>query len=676
MIRRIMRKSTGRGLVGAVVAFVGCALVACSAGDGPPRSQLVLAFQSDLKLPDDISQVLLSVESRGNLLFAEAYPVGPSGVKLPATLTLHDPEDAVKPVTIRLVGLSPRNEARTLKETQTTIPSRRSALLRVPVEFLCLDDKSVANPDELAAVATEPARVVTRLARSSCGDGRTCNAGDCVDSVVDSATLPDFDEKIVFGGGTTGGGGVCFDVQGCFASAVTVPPDDACTIPAPQGDLGRVNVGILPKARREGERPDGVCDEAGRCVVVLSGESAGGWRSEAGRLRLPKAVCEKGLEVVVTAACARKDETVSPCGAWSSVTGSGGAIDGDAGAVIVGGETRPDGSVATDAFAIGDGRPARQLRLDGANVVWLVGDEIATCGVEGCGARAQLQAALPSVRGLVATGGALGLFGGADGRSMRLRPEGSPQFAILTAGFGNGITSLAVSGPSAAWSNGTNVEYCERVVGCTQEVHSAPPGASGMVLVQAPRGLVFTTPTELRYCDPGLGSDFPCPGAFTLRTTAGVPSDLRQDAANLYWLEKTGQGTELRDYPIGNLPDGNQGQAWITLPDIAFYAPAVDLTGGQGAPRVALVAGSELLVLGPPSGPNNPSIVARIPLGLPAGRAVTGFAATAGALFVGLSNGDVVKYPLAATGGGGGVADGGGGADAGVPVPADAGAQF
>lgn len=336
------------------VAIAGLGAAACTE-DGPPPSQLVLAFQTDLKLPDDVSQVVLSIESRGNLLFAETYKVGPSGVKLPATLTVHDPEDGSKPVSIRLMALSPTNQPRVLRETVTTVPRERSALLRMPIQWLCYNEASIGNVDAVKAVATEPARVVTRAAQSACapdaaGGVTTCGGGRCLPAVVDSASLPEFVPGKVFGGGDESGGGTCFDVASCFGVGTLVAPDEACTIPAP-ADPARFSVALrLPKTA------SGVCDDA-QCWIALDGESDEGWRTRPdGRVELPPSVCARKLEVVATTACRTKTSDLPACGPWSSV---GGAPETATGGVPFVADAGTEGGAVDDAGGdTGDLTPA------------------------------------------------------------------------------------------------------------------------------------------------------------------------------------------------------------------------------------------------------------------------------------------------------------------------------
>ena len=113
----------GWGLFGLVCEW-GCGK------EGPTPSQLVLAFNTDMKLPEDIDRVALQIKVNGAVKHSQTYDVGPSGVKMPSTLTLVDEAAQTAPVKIRIVALS-KGTPQVLRDVVTTVPKNRVALMRV-----------------------------------------------------------------------------------------------------------------------------------------------------------------------------------------------------------------------------------------------------------------------------------------------------------------------------------------------------------------------------------------------------------------------------------------------------------------------------------------------------------------------------------------------------------------
>src|SRR5438552_4380880 len=189
----------------AAVAAAAIVVVACSSKDAGPLGELMLSFQSDMSLPKDVDSVRLLITQNGVVKFDNQYAVGPSPSQtLPATLGVLPPADKGAPVRIQLSALQ-KGKARTLREVVTTVPGDRVALLRLPIEWLC---DGTAN------------EVSTGTYASSCPGEQSCLAGDCTSNNVDSAQLPNYVAKDVFGGGDDkGAGGSCFETSGCFGAA-------------------------------------------------------------------------------------------------------------------------------------------------------------------------------------------------------------------------------------------------------------------------------------------------------------------------------------------------------------------------------------------------------------------------------------------------------------------------
>jgi formylglycine-generating enzyme required for sulfatase activity len=334
-------------------AVVAAGLLGCVAGCGDDaktstKGELILALQTDMELPKDVDKVRIRVASFGSTVFSNDYQVGPTELKIPATLALlANPDRPSAPVTIQVIGFR-QAKPRVMRETVTTIPVERIATLRVPIEWLCDDSARTDNGEVVSACPTE----------------ETCIAGTCMASAVDSDDLPDFKPEEIFGGGNGSGNGTCFDVARCFASPISLTVDTKtcrATLPA---DDPNWNIALKPTAAG-----DGICS-GGVCLIPLDTAEGGQWSRVAGDvtdqgavIQLSQGICDR-LEtgkisaVLASRQCATKTFRVPPCGPWSS-SGGGGNTQLDAGggnsADATTGSDSGGGSI--EAGAMDDGGP-------------------------------------------------------------------------------------------------------------------------------------------------------------------------------------------------------------------------------------------------------------------------------------------------------------------------------
>ena len=313
----------------AVLTVVG--IPALSAGcDPPPLGELVLVVKTDMAPPKDFNKLRIEVFNEGSLKFEYEGPVpGDPGdearVVLPSTLGLLAPEDPANAIRIEVGVRSGGKEGpvRVVREVVTTIPEDRVAMLNLPIQFLCKKDNIPFDNEN-------------HLKPSDCPEGKTCIAGTCQDSVVDSSTLPDYDEDEVYGGSGDPSKGVCFDVQKCFGAAQLVDATTVdlatCTFPLPAGSTGEdLNFAL-------GVESDGICNGIG-CFVALDAKSDTGWKlnEEGTAIVLPQGVCDnlasittsdlKVLQIVQSAVaedCPLKEVKYPSCGPWSAVESSAG----------------------------------------------------------------------------------------------------------------------------------------------------------------------------------------------------------------------------------------------------------------------------------------------------------------------------------------------------------------
>lgn len=344
----------------------------------------MLAFSTDLSVPKDVTMVGLYITQAGNVLHFFDYPVieQPNGdyvVRFPSTFAVVSKGAASGPVRTQLVAYRRTSSGLVpfvLKETVTTVPTDRTALLRMPL--LWMNQGNIANA-ALGTQATQPSLqpaqyTLNALPLSSCPQNEGMVDGACASVVVSEADLPDYRAEDVFGGGdSTGKDGTCFDVEGCFASTYpvsTVEDAEGCWVQGRVKDAARLNLAL------ETQDGAGVCFETSvgkRCLAVLDGQPEGKepyapyWRVSGDRLKLPRGVCralrEGGAkQMLATSTCNFKTAGLPVCGAWALplLSKDKPAAGGDTGNPI------DPGPVDAGPDAFGD---APDADLDGGNMV-------------------------------------------------------------------------------------------------------------------------------------------------------------------------------------------------------------------------------------------------------------------------------------------------------------------
>ncbi len=348
------------------VFALGLASFGCS---GEKKGEVILALQTDMSLPEDITRVKIEVKSNGKSLHDATYIVDPNAddaEKIPATLAIVAGEEDNQPIELKVIALRPGGssstglEPRTLNKSVTTIPTERIAMLRVPMQWLCTGEVSEVDDGEYESNCEPDAD----------GNDTSCVAGACKKTKVNSSKLPEFDEKAVFGGSDgEGSGGTCFPTEACFDAGETLIPDDDCVVTyLPESDE-IINFAVLAKNGgicRETDSGDNLCyvaldksEEAGWYELEDDGPSTGeggaggatGGSSTPGeggaptdpqpapkarRFQMPQKVCDRinehlnnpdstkpqafGVRVSTDEACeVTKTAKYPTCGPWSSV---------------------------------------------------------------------------------------------------------------------------------------------------------------------------------------------------------------------------------------------------------------------------------------------------------------------------------------------------------------------
>ena len=347
----------------------------------------MLAISTDMQTPKDIDVVSLYVTTDGAPKFDYLGRVRPDGtVSLPSTLAIVEPDDPNAQVRIRIIAFQAQGtgeNARVLRDVLTTVPHGRTALLRIPLNFI--DDGSGTGtipaplvPGKANGVLDGTSTFDPTTVQSKCdfaGDMQTVIDGACASAQIDSSTLPDYGEAAVYGDGGTPDAPSCFDVAACFANAVPVQPvpasGGACGFALPQGtDGSTLNVAL---ATASTGTPVGGVD-----LVPLENDPDEGFVVNGTTVTLAPGVCAQlvaaGTSVVVSNACAPKVEAAPVCEPAARTEDAGGppvdaatmpdATVSDAPATDSGGSdastpdaTTNDGAIATEASSSDGGAP-------------------------------------------------------------------------------------------------------------------------------------------------------------------------------------------------------------------------------------------------------------------------------------------------------------------------------
>ncbi len=300
-------RSVGRPLrrsILSVVTAAACAFAApsCSA---PSKGALILAISTDMQAPKDIDVVSVYITTDGAPKFDYLGRVRPDGtVSLPSTLAIVEPEALNAQIRVRVIAFQTQTtgdaNARILRDVITTVPHERTALLRMPLNFL--DDGSGTGTLPTNYVPLGPGGapegdthfdVESIVSKCNFELGETSVNGVCTSDLVDSSQLPAYDPGEVFPDGGLQANGTpttCFDVESCFAGATPVMGLDLTTcsfaLPGDSGPASSLNLALVT--------PDtGACISPGQCFVPLANDPSEGWSVTGGTVRMVPGVCAR-----------------------------------------------------------------------------------------------------------------------------------------------------------------------------------------------------------------------------------------------------------------------------------------------------------------------------------------------------------------------------------------------
>jgi hypothetical protein len=288
------RRALGALLLG--LAALGC-------GREKELGSVMLAISTDMYVDKDVSRVDIIVQPEHGPAQSTQVNLSPAleGLFLPGTFSIIEGSDPGELVRVRLIARQ-GNHVRVVREAALKVPQRRTALLTMPIQWLC--DGRVRQDGQQA--------------RSDCDEGYTCISGSCKLDEIEEALLPTYQSADVYGGGNATGGGSCFDTLPCFAQLEQPALDvQSCVLDTPVSDDLNV-AALLPPGG------DGHCT-SDACWIPLDASPLSGWAAteDGKRVQLPEGLCERvraGTARVRTShACPSKAPSTPTCGPWTLV---------------------------------------------------------------------------------------------------------------------------------------------------------------------------------------------------------------------------------------------------------------------------------------------------------------------------------------------------------------------
>jgi hypothetical protein len=436
-----------------------------------------------------------------------------------------------------------------MRDAVTTIPTDRTALLRLPLRWIDYGGASGPMPPSSGNLSTldtqagndfgdvDPFGVVCYTDPACLGE-RTTIDGQCVDWKIDSSKLPTYDEAEVFGGGTSDGGGTCFDTESCFEKSNELVLDASCVAPRPPGAF------TLAVKMPIGTSGTGVCVGDG-CFVPLDPQDPEGWTDDPGGVKLSPGNCKRVLDKasglkLVWSACGSKAAFAPLCGP-ASTSGPGKDLPSNPPPVDGGSVDLASGDAPTD-LVLDDGNVYFLTR---GGVVWRVdknkpGTEVKVVTLPAVDASAvdfRLAINTPKLDQLVVTelrslNRFIRVFNTGDGGQVGQVP-GLPT--------GNPITALAASATDVYWIDERgSLAVCSLVSCFASKPFGKLPDAGGLVY-EPTANVEFLTGTP-----PGLPSQVaranatPTDGGpldiTTVATSPGPVGAVAAEGGFVYWM--------------------------------------------------------------------------------------------------------------------------------------------
>jgi hypothetical protein len=320
-----------------LTAVLGAMGIMGDTGCAREPTAVILAVTTDMSVVQDLDEVGLYVGVNGEVKSSlRTFVSTEVAAKLPGTVSILEPEDANKPIHVRVAGYK-NGQLKVVRDAIVTVPPKALTVLRMPLGWLSatqLRPSTSGTSGTTRAGQVKPKALTEEEASfkefdaffpgyvSPCATGETSDDGACITVLAEPqrTTYGDL-VRDVFGGSVSlneqtgvAEGGVCFDMEACFKNEQTLKVADypECKVTIPESIGNTVNFALV---RNLASGCDGY-----ECFVPLDADKR--WDAQSRVYTLPKEACErvkstdpavKVERIAVATACERKYEATPRC---------------------------------------------------------------------------------------------------------------------------------------------------------------------------------------------------------------------------------------------------------------------------------------------------------------------------------------------------------------------------
>lgn len=230
----------------------------------PAPGVLVVAIDTNLATPKDIDAIGVYVMHGSDRSYEHAEMLAPFGrAMLPATVSIAGVRSRGAVIAVRVVAYK-NGEALIVRDAKTRLSIDRQVLLRMDLDWANAHAVGTAPPGHIARSphfvspvdpgGTQPAPREDgfspwgHIDSTKCEDSETEIGGECTSPVVETETLPLYDDASVFARDSASGEPTCFDMSRAFESPRLLPFDSrqSCSARLPDEiDPEQLNVAVI-----------------------------------------------------------------------------------------------------------------------------------------------------------------------------------------------------------------------------------------------------------------------------------------------------------------------------------------------------------------------------------------------------------------------------------------------